>query len=179
MIWKSLLWIAHESYWVVFVLVVVTPFTGNRRSARVLDGRIELGPSRIDLYTWPMLGAYLFFAAMNRLKHSLGKPLDFVTAASLGLLAFMFLFSSPGKIVITDDGLQQIYWFRRNKRIQWDEIVEIRTSKKGEVVTIVSADGTKIVHSPQLADGPLLLQEIKRYCSDNLPPDFLDESIPK
>ena len=75
-------------------------------------------------------------------------------------------------VVIAVDGLEEVYWLRRRKRIQWKGIVEISTGEKSRTITITGADGTRIVHSPQLPDRPQLLLELKNLCGENLPPDF-------
>ena len=87
------------------------------------------------------------------------------------------LCSFPGTVVITGSCLQQVYWFRRNKRIRWQEIVEINTGEKSHTVIITGADGTKIVHVRQLADRRRLLLELKNHCGEELPPDFPREPI--
>lgn len=98
--------------------------------------------------------------------------MDSVFAAYLGMLAIQFSLSIPGSIVIAQDGLKQLYWFRNTKRIRWAEIVEINTGQKSRTVTITGINGSKIVHSTHLADRPRLLLELKNHCGDNLPPDF-------
>ena len=82
------------------------------------------------------------------------------------------LFEFPGSVVVTGDGLEQIYWFWRNKHIRWNDIVEIESGQKDRTVTITSANGTKIVHSRFLADRPRFLLELKEHCGEELPPDF-------
>jgi hypothetical protein len=115
--------------------------------------------------------------AIDYLRHGLGNPWEALIGASFGLGALAFLIELPATIVAGSDGLEQVYWFRRNKRIGWGEIVEINTGEKSRVVTITGADGTKIIHSRQLTDRPRLLLELKRHCGDNLPPDFPCEPI--
>jgi hypothetical protein len=44
-------------------------------------------------------------------------------------------------------------------------------------VTIIGADGTKIIHSRQLPDRPRLLMELKIHCAEKLPSDFPREPI--
>jgi hypothetical protein len=45
------------------------------------------------------------------------------------------------------------------------------------MVTVTGKDGTKIIHSPMLADRPRFLLELKRHCGEELPPDFPREPI--
>jgi hypothetical protein len=74
--------------------------------------------------------------------------------------------------LLTDSGLQEVFWLWRNTRIRWDEIVEINTEKKDSAVTVIGADKTRIIHSGRLPDRPRFLLEIKRHCGENLPADF-------
>ena len=41
---------------------------------------------------------------------------------------------------MTDSGLEEVFWLARNKRIGWNEIVEINTEKNGSKVTVTGAD---------------------------------------
>lgn len=103
----------------------------------------------------------------------------FIELHSFSLLRNGFTFTAlfvPGTIVVADDGLEQRYWFRMDKRIGWKNIEEIK-SVKWSTVTITGTDGTKIVHSPMLADRPRFLLELKRHCGEELPPDFPREPI--
>lgn len=144
-----------------------------RRAAKSLDGgRIEFAPNRYAYWAWPLVVALVVWMAANQLNQSHWKLFDVWIAACLGFLAIGFLISFPGMVVVTDDGLEQVYWFWKNKRIRWRDIVEINTGKKKPTVTITGADGTKIVHDSRLPDRPRLLLELKQRCGENLPPDF-------
>jgi hypothetical protein len=54
-------------------------------------------------------------------------------------------------------------------RATFDEI------RSGADLKIIGVDGTTIVHSHLLADRKRLMSEIRRYCADELPPDFPQE----
>jgi hypothetical protein len=145
----------------------------NRRSATILsDGRIEFSPNRLTYWALPLTVALQTWTATKYLMQSHGRPFWFVVGGGIGLVALGLLVSFPGAIVITSDSLEQVYWFRRRKRIQWKDIVEINTGEKSRTVTITGADGTQIVHSPQLPDQLRLFLEIKNRCGENLPSDF-------
>jgi hypothetical protein len=104
-------------------------------------------------------------------------PWSFVFLTGYGLAAVALILDLPASIVVSAEGLEQIYWFRRRKRIRWNDIVEIESGQKDGTVTITSADGTKIVHSRFLADRRRFLLELKQYCGDELPQDFPREPI--
>jgi hypothetical protein len=146
----------------------------NKRSLATIlsDGRIEFSPNRLAYWAWPLTIVLLAWTATKDLMQSQGRPFELVMGGGVGLLALMLLFSFPGSVVITVDGLEEVYWFRTRKRIQWKDVVEINTGEKSRTVTITGADGTRIVHSTQLPDRPRLLMELKNRCGENLPPDF-------
>ncbi len=181
MIWKHFSWIVRElPVWILTAAVLIS-FGGGadkQRKARALqDGRIEFTPNRRSFWAWPLLVVYLIYATISQLMHIHGRPLNLMVAVSLGILTVMIAFPFPGKITVTADGLEQVSWLWKNKRIRWADIVEINTGEKSRTVTITSADGTKIVHSRQLPDRPRLLMELKQHCGENVPSDFLREPI--
>jgi hypothetical protein len=119
------------------------------------------------------------FIVPHYLKEGLAKPWDFITGASLSVAVLASLCSIPATLIVSSDGMEQIYWFWRNKKIRWDEIVEINTGERGKssTVTVLGAGGTKIIHSGQLPDRPRFLLELKQHCGENLPPDFPREPV--
>jgi hypothetical protein len=174
--WKPFLLIARElPVWIVTaaVLISIAGSADRQRKALVLrGGRIEFSPNRRAFWAWPLLVVCLVCATISQLKGRHGRPLDLIIAASLGILAMMIILTFPETIIVTDNGLEQISWLRKNKQIRWGDIVEINTGEKSRTVTITGADGTKIVHSRQLPDRPRLLMELKNRCGEKLPPDF-------
>jgi hypothetical protein len=88
----------------------------------------------------------------------------------LGSIGSIFIL--PGTVFLTDDGLEEVFWLWRNKRIRWSEIVEINTERKGSAVMVIGGHQTKIIHSDRLPDRARFLAEIKRHCGENLPADF-------
>jgi hypothetical protein len=172
MTWKIFLGVGRLLCGVALAWMFVSR-PSNRSVATILsDGRIEFSPNRLAYWAWPLTIVLLAWTATKDLTQIQGRSFGFVVGGGVGLLALMLLFSFPGSVVITVDGLEEVYWFRRRKRIQWKDIVEINTGEKSRTVTITGADGTRIVHSPQLPDRPRLLLELKNRCGENLPPDF-------
>ncbi len=149
---------------------------GKRGAAATLnDGRVKFAPDWIGLWAYPLTIVYLVLLAMRGLLQSHERPWDFIAPAVLGLFALLLLFFFPGEVIISSDGLEEVYWFRKNKRIRWKDIAEIETDKKNtrfSIVSVTGVDGTSIVHSWLLADQPRLLIEIQRHCGEDLPPDF-------
>jgi hypothetical protein len=116
--------------------------------------------------------AFFVYTTVTQVTYSHGKPLELVMAVCFGVIAVMVIFTFPGTIIASADGLEQTFWLWKNKGIRWTEIAEINTGEKSRTVTITGADGTKIVHSRQLPDRPGLLVTLKDHCGENLPPDF-------
>ena len=167
---NCLIWAA--AFWMLFRKAEA------QRPARICgDGRVEFTRSGFAYLLWILLAADLAWWAIRELLFSKGRPLALMKGVALGLSAAMLLFDLPGTIFITSGGLEQSYWLRRNKRILWKDILEINTGEKGHIVTVTSADGTKIVHSAELADRARLLLELKQHCGDDLPPDFPREPL--
>ena len=181
MTWKHFSWIPRElSIWILTAAVLISFWGGadkQRKARQLQDGHIEFTPNRRSFWAWPLLVVYLIYATISQLMHLHGRLLNLMVAVSLGILTVMIAFPFPGKIIVTGDGLEQVSWLWRNKRIRWAEIAEINTGGKSRTVTITGADGTRIVHGRQLPDRPRLLIELKQHCGENLPSDFPREPI--
>jgi hypothetical protein len=181
MIWTTLHWIDRVLFWVLFGLMLWGLFSKgvHRGTAKVRgDGRIELRPNWNWYCFWGMCAAWAPLSIAGWLRGHHSTPLDLVVPACSCLIAVGFFFEAPETIIISDEGLEQVHWLRGNKRIRWQDIVEIRTTLKGGAITAVGANGSKIVHTPMLADRARLLMEIKKHCGDELPEDFPHEPLP-
>ena len=181
MIWKQILEIAGLILmlalfvWHIPALAWWSLFRdrGNQRTACVLsDGRIEFRPRPLSLWGSGAAIAYSIYILIHHLENGQWKPSVTLGIAMCWLVSLNFLFSLPETVAVTRDGLEQVYWLRKNKRIAWSDIVEINTGDKIRIVTIKGTDGTEIVHSKQHADRPRFLLELKRHCGENLPSDF-------
>jgi hypothetical protein len=135
-------------------------------------GRVEFAPNRRATAAWLILAAFFVYLIPAQFRHMGEHLFSFVTAVAFASVAIALVTSFPGTILIDSEGLQQIFWAWKNKRIRWADIVEINTGEKSRTVTITGADGIKIVHSRQLPDRPRLLWELKQHCGEQLPADF-------
>ena len=157
----------------IWALWVLLAGDAEHRAAKDLqNGLVEFPPRRIVLSACLWIAVFLGYAATKLFLHSHGVPLNLAIATCPAVLAIAFLCSVPGTVIVSPETVQQIFWFRKSRRIRWEQIVEVNTGGKNPTVTITGADGTKIVHSNQLADRARLLREIKKYCGEKLPPEF-------
>lgn len=181
MVDKHFIWIARNLLAVVVFAVAFVSIWGGadkQRKAVILpDGSVAFTPNRRSFIAWPILMVYLVYVTVSLAVHAGRSPFNVLMAVCFGIGTVMFATLFPGSIVVTRDGLQQVSWLWKNKRVRWEDIVEINTGAKSRIVTIKGSDGTKIVHTPVLPDRARLLIELRQYCGDNLPPDFPREAI--
>ena len=119
------------------VLYSVWGSANKHRKAEVLqDGRVKFTPDRRSFWAWPLLVVYLIYATISQVMHVHGSPLNLMSAALVGTLTVMIAISFPAKIIVSSDGLEQVAWLWKNKRILWADIVEINTGEKSRTVTI-------------------------------------------
>jgi hypothetical protein len=143
------------------------------RPATILsDGRVEFPPDRLTFAALLLLEVPAAWYAVRTFQHGFQVGWSLLPAIFLGWAALVHLVSYPGTVVVTRDGLEQFYWIRMNQRLRWTDIREIRS---GADLKIIGEDGSVIVHSRFLADRERLMSEIRRYCADELPPDFPKE----
>jgi len=172
MIWKVIHWSVSFFFWIALALLIAS-IVSNRRPATVrADGNVKFAPRWFGVWALIYVAIRMGFITWGYLRHGLGQPLTFATGVLLGLASVGLVFALPGTVLVTDSGLEEAFWLRRNKRIRWEEIVEINTERRGSAVTVIGFDKTKIIHSSQLPDRPRFLLEIRQHCCDNLPEDF-------
>jgi hypothetical protein len=172
MIWDGVHWCIRFLFWVALALVVISMIS-NRRSAKVrASGTVEFAPRWFGVWGLMYVAVRMCFINWGYLRHGLKEPLTFATGAMLGFVSIGLVFMLPGTVLVTDSGLEQVFWLWRSKRIQWEEIVEITTERKGSAITVIGADKTKIIYSSGLPDRPRFLLEIRRHCGENLPANF-------
>src|SRR5487761_1658698 len=119
MTWNALSWVAPKLLWIAPLLafLILLAGVGRPKFARDLGDRIEFAPSRMELAAWAVI--CLMIGTIDSFRHSQGQILTLLSAAAPALLVLVVVSYVPGTIIITADGLQQIYWFSRNKRIRW------------------------------------------------------------
>lgn len=175
------IWIARDLFAGVLFAVTFIAIWGSadkQRKAVVLpDGSVAFTPNRRSFIAWPMLMVYLVYVTVSLAMHTGRSPFNVMMAVGFGIGTVMFATVFPGSILVKREGLQQVSWLWKNKRVRWEDIVEINTGAKSRIVTITGSDGTKIVHSPVLPDRARLLNELRQNCGDKLPSDFPREPI--
>ena len=170
--WESIQKIANLVSGALIVLIGLRKIS-RTGGARDLDGgRVEFSPGVLT-YLEPIL---VFIppalATFGALRHRAYDREQEMFAALIGCAVLLRVFALPGTIIASWEGLEQVYWFRFEKRMRWGEVAKIEIGKSGSPVTVISIDGTKIVHSMFLADQPRFLQELQRHCR----PDLLQDS---
>lgn len=182
MIDRHLIFIAKELLMFMVtgaVLLCVWGRADKQRKATTLDdGSVMFSPNRRSFFAWPVLIVYLIYATVTQVRHLHGSPLHLIPSVLTGSVAVMIAVSFPATIIVASDGLQQVSWLWKNKRLCWKDIVEINTGEKDRTITITVLDGTKIIHDRVLPDRPRMLVELRQYCGDNLPSHFLQETTP-
>lgn len=179
MIGKVLLDIDRVVFWVCMAFT----FAGMAGLVRGDRGAKELSGNRVQFgWNWPgfaWLGVMITIipTIARMLVHQRSGLLGLAPPVCMAILPVGFLFELPGTITVSDQGLEQRYWLRRNKRIQWGEIIEINSGLKDRSVTIKGTDGTKIIHSFMHSGRARLLQELKQHCGSELPEDFPREPL--
>jgi hypothetical protein len=173
MIWKP--WLKAANFVSALLLVWMhLRKSGRARSAKNLgDGRLEFSPDPLTYLAWPLIVLLPAWSAINELRRGSGEWWHLVAPIALLFLAASEMISFPGTILVAHDAIEQHFWLRSEKRIPWGEIAEIKEQGMTGLFTITSSGGTKIDFSGRLPDRPRFLAEIEKYCSGNLPPEFL------
>jgi hypothetical protein len=175
MFWKALIWIAHQLVWLLPLIalwVFMSDADKGRTALEIGEGRVAFTPNRRALWVGPVVVAYIVYGSAYHALHSKGHHFQLFESVLVGSLALALLFSFPGTIIMSEEGVAQVRWYWSKKFIPWREIAEISTGKGGGAVTVTSANGVKVIYAPSLADRPRFMQEVGGHCGDNLPPEF-------
>lgn len=166
MVWVVLHWTVRVLFWVMVAITLVTVMRGgdDRRRARIRSAdRIEFPPGWFGYCFWGVWITWLPLLIVNYSRHASDGVWAGVTLGAACVAGLLLFSEFPATIVVTEGGLEQVFWLRRNKRIQWGEIDGIVTGKKGRMITVTGIDGTRIVHTRGLADRARFLQEVGRH----------------
>lgn len=137
------------------------------------DGKVEFSPDVLTYVAWPLIALLPAWAAVNELRRGSGDWWQIMTPVVILSIAASEMFSFPGTIMVSREGIEQHFWLRGEKRVSWGEVAEIREVRTNGPLTITGSDGTRIDFSGRLPDRPRFLAEIETYCRGNLPPEFL------
>jgi hypothetical protein len=148
---------------------------GRGHSAKDLgDGRVEFSPDPLTYCAWPLIALLPAWAAINELRRGSSDWSQLMGSVVVLLLAATEMFSFPGTILVSQEGIEQHFWLRGEKRIRWGDVAEIKEQGTRGPLTIHASDGTRVDFSGRLPDRPRFLAEIEKYCRGNLPPEFLN-----
>jgi len=175
MSWKTGLGIANIASLVLLVWMMAGRNSGPGSAKDAGAGRIEFPPDKLAFWAWLLVVVPPVWTTIRNFTHGANITLGWISSGCIGFLALAHMVSFPETVVVTDDGVEQVYWMWKNRHIAWGDIVEISIDKGSRMVTIKGADGTVIVHSGRLVDRPRLLAELKQRCGENLPPEFPGE----
>ncbi len=165
---KTLIWIGHGLSSIILLAAFWMLISGadkKRTAEEIANGRVVFTPNTRAVWVWLPLVGYAACWSVYDALHS-----RIFLSVFWGWFALAFLFALPETVVTSEEGIQQTRWYWHNKFVLWREIVEIR--ENGGAMTVISSDGTKVRHSYQLADRKRFMEEIRRHCNDDLPPEF-------
>jgi hypothetical protein len=153
----------------VLSLLIVSEADSARQAVETADGRIEFAPDRRNYIAVYLLVAFLAYLGIIQLIRAFRDPMALIGVVLWPGLALILLAAFPGKILAGKDGLEQVYWLWKNKRIEWQDVAGVTVEEAKRIVTIRSKSGTTIAHRRQLADRARLMAEIEKYCPEKLP----------
>ncbi|HMD69843.1 MAG TPA: hypothetical protein VKF41_00785 [Bryobacteraceae bacterium] len=81
--------------------------------------------------------------------------------------------ASPAAVIRDDSGVRQNYWWRRNKHIPWNEIVEAVHEPKSDRTVVRGKWGTCISISPYLIGQHQFEREVLAHSSLNEIPEHI------
>ncbi|MGB6973200.1 MAG: hypothetical protein WBD67_00815 [Terracidiphilus sp.] len=181
MIWKLL----HWASWILLVPFVglfwwsLTPKkAAPARSVTPDAGRLRFPAYSVQLWMWILGGVEMLIIAAGYFRHGFHATWECFTGALFCLSGVGWLTGIQTSVAMSDTGIEEVHWLGRNKFIRWDEIEEINIGKRDRIITIRSKEKTKIVYSMRPENRIQFLDEIKRHCGDELPPEFPGE-LPK
>jgi hypothetical protein len=162
--------------WVLSRLSVSTADEG-RPLSETGNGQLEFAPNKRNYVGVIGLVALLVYMSVSLAIANFSSTACLLGAALWLAIALFILAVFPGSIRVSSDGLQQVYWLWKSKRIAWQDVSKILIDEKRQRVTIIDRKGTKIAHIRQLPDRARLLSEFAKYCGDKLPKEAAQSAM--
>lgn len=119
--------------------------------------------------------AMMELANIDFLSHYLALLTNLMKPAVFACLGLGLLFSLPGTLVVTPEGIEKRFWLRSNKKVLWGEITTITVSENR--VEIADANRKKISHESFNLDRERFLLELKQHCIEEDFAERLDHNI--
>ena len=151
--------------------IIVKPADANRKAQDAGNGQLQFLPNKSSYVAVVLFVAYLAYMSGSLIFTSLSTTMGRIGVVLWLAVALILLASFPATILLTGDGLQQVYWLRKKRNIAWADVKEIAINEKRRRVTIKGKTGAKIVHTLQLPDRARLMAELAKHCGDKLPAD--------
>jgi hypothetical protein len=152
----------------VLARIIVSPARASR-TARPVDGQLEFAPNRKNFVATPMFVAFLVYLGVTMYESKMPSGISMFGTGFWLVLAAVILTAFPATILANDEGLKQVYWFWKPRRIAWKDISAVTFDEKKQKLTIKGQGGTKIVHTRQLPDRARLIAEIEKHSDGKVP----------
>jgi hypothetical protein len=147
--------------------IIVSPADKSRQAREIGNGQLEFAPNKRNYVAAILFVAYLVYMSVSLAFTSLLSIGGGIGTAFWLSIALILVAAFPASIVVSDEGLRQVYWLRK-KSIAWKDVTKIVLDEKRNRVTI-SGKKAKIVFMRQLPDKARLLAELARRCPGKLP----------
>ena len=171
--------IATDAFLAMFLLGMFFrhPYQKNLKPSKDLP--IEFPVDQVTFWLSLIGTAYSFYWAIMAFAkidfvstHLLSRYIGVIAPASIGIA---LLFSLPGALTVTSEGIEQRFWFRPNKRVFWTEIATITVGNYR--LEVGAANGQRIVHERSNLDRERFLLELKRHCTEKDFAERLDQGL--
>jgi hypothetical protein len=147
--------------------IIVSAADKNRQAREIGNGQLEFAPNKRNHVAAILFIGYLVYMSVSLAFTGLSSIGAEIGTAFWLVIAFMLVAAFPASIVVSDEGLRQVYWLRK-KSIAWKDVTKVVLDEKRNRVTI-KGKGAKIVFTRQLPDKTRLLAELATRCPDKLP----------
>jgi hypothetical protein len=136
--------------------------SAQRAKARVEPDRIVFGAAPGLVIAMRLVAAVAFGAAGYFYASGASRGQPWWVGAILIGFGLVAIFAVPATITLSFDAIRSRYWWGHAREIRWNDVTEVRlVSGKRQLITVVSADGTKITHSEYNVDRSRFLAEVR------------------
>lgn len=156
--------------------IVVGSADANRQ-ANQINGQLEFAPNRRSFVATPVFVGLLVYLGATVFASKLPAHINLFGAGFWLALAAVILAAFPATIRTGDEGVKQLYWFWKPRKIAWKEIDAVAFDEKKQKLTIKGQGGTKIVHTRQLPDRARLIAELEKHCEGKVPAELRPAAV--